>query len=244
MKNTIYLVLFSVLFTLMSCSKDPIADAEVRFRLRYEDKPLVTLEEVTYPDGKSLYFSRVSLFIENFNLIGDESTTLIDRDYFTLTDDHLSDAEAQMGTLIFKGELEQDDYTASFNIGVDAVNNAKVPADFTSDNVLSNPAEYWPGWNSYIFAKFEGFIDLDGDGDEETGFALHLGADDAYRSISINRSMKLSEDNPALFIDIQLEKLFMNNGVMYDISANPQIHSREQNPIVIMLSDNMVTCFE
>ncbi len=124
------------------------------------------------------------------------------------------------------------------------MDNAKVPADFSSDNVLSNAAEYWAGWKSYVFAKVEGFIDLDGDGDEETGFALHLGGDDAYRAVSISDKMALDESSTKLYIDIQLERLFMNNGVMYDIAANPQIHSPEQNPIVIVLSDNLVTCFE
>ena len=193
---------------------------------------------------RCLYVSRVSLFIEDFNLIGDETFTLIDRDYFTLTDDHLSSASAQEGTLIFRGELEQDEYTASFNIGVSPEDNAKEPADFPSDNVLSNAAEYWPGWSSYIFAKVEGFIDLDGDGDEETGFALHMGADDAFRSVTISDKMVLDENNTKLYIDINLENLFMNNGVMYDIAANPQIHSRDQNPLVIILSDNLVTCFD
>ena len=244
MKNIFYILLAAIVIPMFSCSDDPIADAEVRFRLRYEDKPLVTFEEVNYPDGKSLYVSRVSLFIEDFTLVGDESITLFERDYFTLTDDHLSQASAQEGTVIFRGELAEGDYAANFNIGVDPVNNAKEPADFTSDNVLSNAAEYWAGWKSYVFAKVEGFIDLDGDGDEETGFALHMGGDDAYRAVSISDKMSLDANSTRLYIDIQLEKLFMSNGIMYDIAANPQIHSPEQNPLVIILSDNLVTCFE
>lgn len=244
MQKLIYALVVISILPLISCGDDPIADAEVRFRLRYEDKPLVAFEEVNYPDGKSLYVTRVSLFIEDFTLMGDESQTVFDRDYFTLTDDHLTIAAANEGTLIYRGELKPGEYTTRFNIGVNPTDNAKVPVDFPSSNVLSNAAEYWVGWKSYVFAKVEGFIDLDGDGDEETGFALHMGGDDAYRAITTTKSTSLDKDQSVMYVDIQLERLFMNNGVMYDIAANPQIHSPEQNPLVVVLSDNLVTCFE
>ncbi|NNF34078.1 MAG: hypothetical protein HKN68_08220 [Saprospiraceae bacterium] len=244
MKKLFYILSAVIILPLFSCSDDPIAEAEVRFRLRYEDKPLVAFEEVSYPDGKSLYVTRVSFFIEDFTLMGEEPQTVFDLDYFTLTDDHLTAAAAMEGTMVYRGELEPRDYTTRFSIGINPTDNAKVPADFPSSNVLSNAAEYWAGWKSYVFAKVEGFIDLDGDGDEETGFALHLGGDDAYRTITTTGNISLDEDRSVMYVDIQLEKLFMNNGVMYDIAANPQIHSPEQNPIVIVLSDNLVTCFE
>jgi hypothetical protein len=232
-----------IVLSFISCGDDEIADAEIRFRLQYNDAPLVMFENVNYPDGKRMYFSRVSFFIEDFTVKGEENTVLFERDYFDLADDHLSVGEAEQGTMIARATLAPGDYTASFTIGVDPAMNARVPAEFTSDNVLSNAAEYWPGWKSYVFAKVEGFIDVDGDDITETGFALHLGGDEALRTINVTDKMALDKNNKTMYVDIDLSRMFMNNGSMYDIASNPQIHSPEQNPLVQILADNLVTCF-
>ena len=242
-KGSIYVSVLLTILLLVSCGKDEIDNAEVRFRMLYDGNPLIMFENVTYPDGKIMYFTRISLFIENLTLKGNEDMILVDRDYLTLSDNHLSAEEANLGTLVYSAAIKEDAYNIGFNIGVAPQFNAMVPADFPSSDVLSNPAEYWPGWTSYVFAKVEGFIDLDGDGDTETGFALHIGSDGAYRNVLTSEILEFN-DRGHLILDIDLENLFLANGVLYDIEANPQIHSPEQNPLVQILADNFVACFQ
>ena len=188
----ILLILLTGIFS--SCGKDKIIDTSVNIKMTYGDNPLVMFEEVNYPDGTPMYFTRVSFFVEDLQLQSEDNTyTLMNRDYIDLSTDHSTENQAAIGSSIGNIELPEGDYNVSFNIGVDAVDNAKTPVDFTSDNVLSRVSEYWTGWKSYIFIRVEGKIDLNGDGVVEEGFALHLGGDDAYTQINVSNSRTISE---------------------------------------------------
>ena len=237
------LSLFTIVIISVSCNGDPEpSSTEVRFRLLYNGEPLVMFDEMSYPDGKSMFFTRVSFYVEDAKLTGDETIILSERDYISLTESHLSLAEAENGFLFYKGDIIPGNYKLDFNIGVSQPLNDMVPADFPSSDVLSDAAEYWPGWESYVFAKIEGKIDLDGDQEEETGFALHLGGNDALRHIATT-DYNIEGSHSELMLDINLDKLFGTGNQLHDIANTPQIHSPEQNPIVKVLADNLVACF-
>lgn len=241
MKNVISILAILLFFT--SCGNDPEqASVEVRFRLLYDGDPLVMFDELSYPDSKSIFFTRISFFIEDMMLNGEESLLITERDYIALTDSHLSATDAEKGALVYNGNIDHGDYNVSFHIGVSQPHNDMVPADFPSSDVLSDAAEYWPGWESYVFAKVEGRVDLDGDLEEETGVAMHLGGNDAFRSVTTG-NYTIDDNNTEIVIDINLEKLFGSGASLHDIATIPQIHNPEQNPIVNKLADNLVTCF-
>ena len=124
----------------------------------------------------------------------------------------------------------------SLIIGLSEEQNASVPSDYSSSNPLSKSSEYWLAWNSYIFVKFEGFFDADGDGEPETGFNLHLGSDAASRPIA--RNSDDSDGEISLIIDLM--DVF-DNGQIYDIRTNPNIHSLEQMPLAEFLMDNLAS---
>ena len=239
--KTYYSILSLVIIAMVffSCSSEEgQKDVTIKAKLVYEGEPLVMFEDYTYPTGETMYFTRFSFFIDNMTL---GENLLSERDYIDLSNSHLTRSDAQSGQVIASGKTDPGMYTLAFGIGVDPSLNAMTPVNFSADDVLSNVAEYWPGWESYVFVKAEGKIDLDGDGEKETGFALHLGADSAYRSISY-QNIDL-DNNSSTDIAIDMKAFFGEIGSYYDIASVPQIHTPEQDEQVAELADNLKLAF-
>lgn len=241
MKKLFFLAL--LVFSL-SCNDDEgKGNLKVNVQLTYGSEPLKMFEEYTYPTGESFFFSRFSFFTSKINLTDEngKANEILDIAYHDLTNSHSGN---QYGYSFTIGDVPTGSYNKlSFGLGVAPEFNAKTPADYDSDNILSNQSEYWGGWQSYIFTRTEGKIDLDGDGTKETGFALHTGADAAYRTISFDKSMAIEDGKTqeiTLVVDLK-KSLGVDN--IYDIKSNPQIHSLSQQPFVIELIDNLKTSF-
>jgi hypothetical protein len=90
--------------------------------------------------------------------------------------------------------------------------------------------------------KTEGKMDPDGNGvfENEDGFALHLGSNDAFRSVALNKSFTVSPGSSTqLEIIIDLKDMFDMGGSFYDLVARPQIHTLEALPNALPLMDNL-----
>ncbi len=234
-----FIGILSILILVSSCGSDPSQkEVTINAKLTYDGNPLVMFEDYTYPTGETLFFTRFSFFIDNLNL---GENQVIERDYIDLTNAHLTSADAIVGERIATTKLDPGTYDMTFGIGVDQDLNSKTPIDFDAGDVLSMVAEYWPGWESYVFVKAEGKIDLDGDGTKETGFALHLGDDGAYRNITYQNIDLENNDNTTITID--LKSFFGQVGAYYDIASVPQIHTPEQDEQVAELADNLTQAF-
>ncbi len=220
----------------LTCRKDK-TELQMRFQLQYEGKPLVMLTDYTYPDGKKIQFTRVSFFVSDVVASGgDQSVVLKDVDFINLSNSHGSTQLASEGMLYLNEEIALESIDQlSFNIGLTQDQNNSVPADHSSGQPLARPGEYWIAWDSYIFAKIEGWVDLDGDDEVETGIALHMGSNKVLRSTKINI------DRPAndLTLVIDLADVF-SRAKIYDIAANPQLHSLSQLPAAEELADNLI----
>ncbi|MBK9254181.1 MAG: hypothetical protein IPM42_01700 [Saprospiraceae bacterium] len=244
MKNLLFFAsCFMVVFAISSCSSDEKGDLNLRFKLKYGSEDLKMFDQYTYPvTGEKLNFTKVSFYISDIAVHSDHSHgDLVEIDYINPTAAHTAPV-SQDGFVYKIKEVPVGEYSKLFfNLGVPATLNSKEPKDFNTSNPLSNPAEYWSAWKSYIFMRNEGRIDLDGDGSPEEGFALHLGGDDAYRFISINKSFSITK-NQETFVDIEIDmqKLF-NGKTQYDIRSTTQIHSLSQMPLIRILADNIVT---
>ncbi len=229
----------AIVLFLASCGTDGTQkEISIHAKLTYGGDPLVMFEDYTYPTGETLFFTRFSFFIDNLTLGEDQ---VIERDYIDLTNAHLSSADASIGEKIATTKVDPGVYDMGFGIGVDKDLNERTPVDFTPGDVLSTVAEYWPGWESYVFVKVEGKIDLDGDGSKETGFALHLGNNNAYRNITYQNIDLNTNDDTTITID--LKSLFGEAGSYYDIATVPQIHTPDQNEQVAELADNLTRAF-
>jgi len=232
----------------LSCCKNDEEQIKLNFKLEYDNNPLVMFEPVSYPGGNQVYFSRVSFYLSNLSIINDDTPEgstfdVKDVDYIDLTNAHASRSDAETGL-----SLEYDLPTTNIDqvfmtIGLGSIVNATVPTDYTSDNDLSLSGEYWPGWESYIFAKIEGMIDLDGDGVLEQQIALHLGTDEARRDLITAQLNNKTELN----FSIDLKKVFEQDGQIYDIATTPQIHTiNEANAIesIEFLATGLINAFE
>ncbi len=240
-----FFALLLISLSFVSCGDDGEGSVEMALKVTYDGQPLVLSNDYIYPDGKAMYFSRFSFYMSDL-VLRTEKTTASSEDvsYLKLGLAHSSAEGAEQGLKFNLNEVKSADYeSVSFGIGVPAELNTKSPADFLSTNDLSL-GEHWPGWGSYIFCKVEGVIDLDEDGIPESDFALHLGADEAFVDIEIDMDFAVVDDTKTqVVIPIELKNFFINDGLIYDIQANPKIHSLNQQEQILELANNLKTCF-
>jgi hypothetical protein len=243
-----FIFLLAVVFTfgLVTCDdKEEGNDLTFVFKLNYGLDPLVLFKEYKLPGAQTIFFSRFSMFVSDIKLIkGNEVKTLNQVDYLDLTQSHATIEDAKKGFELKFSKVPSMVYDSLvMTIGVVPQNNNKIPSDF-NQKPLSDQAEYWGDWKSYIFSRTEGKVDLNSDGVPETGFALHTGGNDGLRTIRLKYPISVDFDNLSKYIvEIDLRKQFSGNQSLYDIAKNPQIHSRSQAAQVKELADNLSKAF-
>ena len=247
-KLVVLMFLTSLMLTIVSCGKmemEKTGDINLRFKIMYGDQPFEMFKEYNYPvTNDKFLMTRLSFFISDITLKSSTGNlTLKEIDYLNLTAAHTAPLPANGFEYTVKG-LKPGNFTSiEFGVGVPKVSNAKAPKDFNSGNILSSAAEYWSAWKSYIFFRPEGQISLEGKPIGETSFALHLGGDDAFRLINLEKNIQISageKTNVDIIIDMQK---FYNGKSLYDIRSTQQIHSLDQKPLIAQLADNMATAF-
>lgn len=222
------------LLILGACKKDT-QSVNLTFKLSYDNEPLVMLNEYTFPTGETIKFTRFSFYISDVNATTDGKASAIeDVNFLNLTASHSSLEDAQAGYVytledVPAGNIESIDLL----LGVNPQLNQQVPSDFEGQHPLAKPGEYWIAWDSFIFFKIEGIVDLDGDGDTETNIALHIGSNQAARQVDIPIVGKSAID-----INIDLMSIFKSDAVTFDLQNNPQIHSLSQIDLANFLMDN------
>ena len=241
-KIGMFVLMLLVMFS--SCDPDPEnGSLDLNIKLKYDEKPLVMFEAYEYPDGRSISFNRFSFYISELKL---DDTEISNVEYLNLTNANADISASTNGFDWEINEIEPGDYkNLNFLVGVTAENNKKTPGEYDSDSPLANPAEHWFSWNSYIFLKVEGNMDMDGDGERETPIALHLGSDEALRTISLDKEITInSNENTKAEIEIDLYNFFGGTDQTYDIDSNPSIHALGQIDAVVALSNNVPFTFK
>jgi len=241
------LALTILIISLHSCGdddKNEQTEVNINYKLVYGDDPLVMFNNYTYPGGNDIQFSRISFYASQLMASSSDAVEMIkDVEYIDLTNSHVDLSSAENGMTVSYDYAESDLDQLTFNIGLDQTTNATVPTDYPSSSALSLAGEYWPGWQSYVFAKIEGMIDLDGDGVLEQPVALHLGSDTANRILNTPDNLRSKDLN---FV-IDIENVFQHDGTIYDISTTPQIHTiNEANAIesINFLADGLAGAFQ
>ena len=244
MKKILFLLIGAgFLLGLSSCKKDGNGNLNINMKLQYQGEPLVMFEDYAYPDGRTINFSRFSMYMTDLTL-GDQ--LLSDIDFYNLSNSHASLEDANKGYTLSFTDLPEGTYeTLSFGEGLTPDLNAMTPDQFDSDHPLAKSSEHWFSWASYIFTKAEGNIDMNNDGvDKETAFALHLGADNAYRYFTFTKDINIEKDETTeVDLIIDLYYLFDGEDRIYPIDENPQIHSLNQMEAVDELSNNIENVF-
>lgn len=216
---------------------------DLNFRLLYDGTPLVTFEEVTYPDPDiPMFISLVSAYISNVTISnGRDSIEILEIDRFRINEQHSDIETALAGTTISISSIPPDTYSSlKFHIGLPTDLNATTPIDYPQNHPLSFTGEYWDSWDSYIFFKVEGKVDTDKDGIKETGIALHGGSDKALRSKEFTMDFEVKpQETTTLVFNIDVNEIFERDGAIYDLISTPQIHSLDQITQTNELADNL-----
>lgn len=211
---------------------------DLNIKLKYDGDPLTLFESYTYPGGGDIDFTRCSFYISNMKL---DDTMINEVEFHNLSNAHATNDLSMEGYTSTIDIVPVGTYgSLSFDLGVVPELNKKDPGEFPSGHPLAKPAENWFSWQSYIFLKIEGNIDLDGDGTNETGVALHLGSDEALRSFSFEYPIEVVKDgNAKINLIFDIYDLFNGDTRVYPIDENPQIHSLSQLDAVNELADNL-----
>jgi hypothetical protein len=226
----------------MSCGDDNApADLDVNFKLEFDDTPLVGFATQVYPEGYNVFFTKYSLFMHNVTLTSPEGDHILSNvEWIDLLNNVTSEADALAGKSLSFSGVPRRAYTGlSFDIGVPSDINLTTPADYQSSSALSNNGEYWIGWTSYIFHKIEGMMDTDGDGEPDKGIALHIGSDDAFRSISIDLPLEINDAQEQLSVTFDLMDILNIDDQFYDFQETPQVHHLGVLPKVLPILDNL-----
>ena len=238
-----FLFLFA-LVGLSACGDDSneptTGSLQLNFILEYEGEPLVMNETLTYENGLPMNYSRVNMYLSNF-ILGDRN--LADIAFLDFTDVNVTAGQAQAGQFIQFDEIPAGDYgPLQYSVGVPKELNAQKPADFPAGHPLALTSEYWAGWNSYIFAKYEGKLDLEGDEMLETGFTFHTGSDPVFRSLTFDRNISINaNETTTINFVINAKEMFHLEDGFLDLTEIQGAHNEGAMDLMMGISDNYVS---
>nr|MBS0037367.1 hypothetical protein [Saprospiraceae bacterium] len=249
------LLLLSSLF-LISCGDDDdngadaVGTLEIFFEPVYGDSGdlINRTSNFDYPDGHEIRIVVSELFLGDLKVgTGSEEFILSDIEYIDLSDPVLDQSSGLTDKFIAFDNVPAGAYNfLEFGIGVPPALNAMNPSDFGSTNPLSQSSLYWDAWDSYIFSKLEGRMDLAGDGSFSHLFAYHSGGDEVYRILQAqNFPVEIrSGETTRIKLTIDHNKLLVRGADDYmDIENKPAAHSTGHLDIMNYLADNYGSAF-
>jgi len=226
MKKIIFLALIAI--STYSCkSDDNKSDSSssepktLSIATTYQGASFETEKNYTSPDGQTFRIDNLSTFLSDPTLEFRNDTS-----YF------IKLGETKSIILPFNESNE-----ITFGIGVDSVTNETVTSDYLQTHPLGNPDEYWAIWESYIFTKIEGKIDLDEDGRLEQGFTFHIGMNEFYNELTF----PLTDGN--LQLELKIDSLLFGNSSSLDFATENLTHTNPLNSSQIELSEKVMTNF-
>lgn len=225
MKSILNLFVAVMALGMLASCGDDTGDLNMNIKLQYDGEPMVMLQNYTYPSGETFYLTKVSMYMSDI-AVGEQAVSAVE--FVNLADSHADAAGAADGFSMTFADVPAGEYANfNFGLGVNAANNAMAPGDFASDNPLSNAGEYWPAWESYVFYKIEGQLDTDGDGTPDQGLSLHCGGNEVYSVLTAPKTITIDgSEDATIELTINMERVFDNNGVIYDLAGNPGLHSK------------------
>ncbi|HJW28031.1 MAG TPA: MbnP family protein [Saprospiraceae bacterium] len=218
------LVLLVLSIVQVSCKKDATEGSfKIHYKATYDGQPLSTFTPFPYAGSDQVQFTLLTYLVSDLTLLnGNNEEALDDIELVNLSFDNPTDAGN--GYTITYDKIPAKNYDGiRFGIGVPADVNQKKPADFPSQNPLSNTSYYWQAWNSFIFSKTEGTLDTLGGGSFDLGFAFHTGSDEFFRTLQGSLPINI-EDGKTTELSIAVDYKKLLDGidiVAYPINHNP-----------------------
>jgi len=225
------------------CSKDKNTfQLTLNWKAVVHDKPYVQYQFYTYEGVQKISFTNIGFYISNLELLKSDGSSVLlkDIDYLNFSDVQTSESAAALGISKIFSNMDEATYTGiRFGVGVRADYNTKVPGDFDISNPLSNNANYWSGWNSYIFTRTEGKLDTlgSGPGASNIDFTYHTGTDTYYRTVTLQKSINITA-NTTVDISYDIAKLFFNGTGYLRIQDKTTSHNPSDTALATFLMDN------
>lgn len=199
------LLIFVLIFS--ACKEKPaegVGNLTIELKPKFGSNDLILNETISRSDGTAFKLGNLYVYLSNANVTGiDKSETLDDIILIDLKDDALN---------TYTKEIEAGDYTSlQFGLGVESEMNHTDPGTFDIDHPLglSHSSNHW-SWNSgYIFYKIEGLFDADSNGELDNVFLYHIGTDDFYRTVDLDKSFTINNgEETKISIEIDFEQIF------------------------------------
>ena len=237
MKYLLFTLFALNLVILSSCKEDEeVGTVIINFKAEYDGVPLHTFDTKSFENGQQLQFTHLSMLVSDLEFLKSGGVESLD-DIELVNLSFADSLEAAGGYTVTINDVPAQAYTGlSFGIGVPQDLNAMVPADFPSNNPLSNTGYYWTGWESYIFQKTEGRLDTLGNGALDLGFSLHTGSDPLYSVLQGMFPLSVV-DGQTLELDIVVDYKLLLAGI--DIKSNPQNHNPQDITTIQAIVDNL-----
>lgn len=225
-------------FTACRENKCPVEDVplntklELNFRAEAAGAPIWFYKGLDYPlENLPFRITLLRFFVGDVTLLGtDGDTTVLDIADLDFSLNQGAEATAAEGQSIVIANPPVGTYTGiRFGVGVPGDLNRMAPAEFLAGHPLSNPAEYWEAWQSYIFAKIEGQADANANGDysdDNVSFLYHSGTQGQYVTLDFDRPIEIKGcETTRLDFGLDVPRLFYNDTDTLDILNNNFQHT-------------------
>lgn len=246
MKNfaLLLLLLAAVSFSACKDDDDPVTQANnftLTFRATYDGVLLEKYKNYPYGD-KVILFDKFNTYLSDITLMnGTAEVKLTDIEWVDFTPNLAPDDKTVEVT--YKYTVPDGNYTGiKLGYGVSADLNAKSPSDFPPEHPLYIESEYWAGWQSYIFTKIQGEVDLDANDTTETNLFYHCGSDPVYNVATINGTIPVSGTG-SLVVEFDLKKMFTFDGQLLDLTI-PANQTTSHDASNIALAQKMMGNFK
>ena len=254
--NNLQLLLFlsAFLFLFTACDNDDDNSTaegtlEIFFEPVYgaEGKLIDPITNFTYANGNAIRIVVSDMFLGNISLGAASSTKVLSEvEYINLSEPTKDQSTGLTDKFLVLNKVPAGEYSFfEFGIGVPPELNNKRPTDFPSSHPLSRSSHYWDPWNSYIFAKLEGKLDLQDNGSFNHNFVYHSGKDELYRVLRAEIPISIKEGEVTrIKLVLDHEKLLVNDvGEFVDIENVPIDHSAGELDLMKFIVDNYGRAF-
>ena len=249
-----FVVILTFLSGVLACKKD--TDIE---NLHREGELLINVnalsngnnvhldEEFTFPNGEPFKVTSLKFYLSNLRAINNQGQE-IPLDLGNLPGSEEGVFLYQMGkTETLKSILPKGEYTQlKFDLGLAPNLNDLDPNQFLPNHPLSRDTDMFWDMLKYRFVIFEGGLDKDRNGTFDFPFSYHLGGDEFLRSVSLDRSFTIEENQVAeILLELNLSTFFTDGKDEIDILNFFSYHSLEEHKDKgLLLMDFIAKSFE
>lgn len=224
-----YFIVFvgAVLLSLNACKEDNEGDLILEFNARINSTNL-DFNRYYDMDGDSVRFEIFKFYISDYSILNKDGDASL-----PLGEVYLIDFANEASTSITNTIEVQSYKNPSFRLGLSNTQNATDPSSYESAHPLSlNQGNYWLMANSYIYFKIEGYTMVGG---VEYPFVYHVGFDDLYADLEIERSFSVHADaKTTLLANININTLFSN----IDFATESDTHTTNNMPLAEKMMNN------